>query len=97
MTNTIPQPTSPEYYAALNLYMAAKGVDEPSPVDELIDCMRCCGRSGGHSNNCLIRIGTNNPGAFLRNPGYSYSFLKKLIETNKSFHRELNRRQEASC
>lgn len=24
MTNTIPQPTSSEYYAALNLYMAAK-------------------------------------------------------------------------
>lgn len=45
MANTIPRPTSPKYYAALNLYMAAKGVEEPPTVDELIGWMH---KRGGY-------------------------------------------------
>jgi len=64
MTTMIPQPTSPEYHTACNLYMAAKGTEDIPTVDELIGWMYCCRRSGGNSNNCLKRIETNNPGAF---------------------------------
>src|SRR3990172_12391270 len=36
MTPLIPQPTTPEYYAMVNLYMAAKGLEEPPTLDELL-------------------------------------------------------------
>jgi len=39
MTTMIPQPTSPEYHTACNLYMAAKGTEDIPTVDELIGWM----------------------------------------------------------
>lgn len=36
MPQLIPQPTIPEYYSMQNLYMAAKGLEEPPTLDELL-------------------------------------------------------------
>lgn len=52
MTPMIPQPTSPEYHAACNLYMAAKGVEEPPTVDELIYWMH---KRGGYDYIARMR------------------------------------------
>lgn len=52
MTPMIPQPTSPEYQAACNLYMAAKGVEEIPSVDELVIWMH---KRGGYDYIARMR------------------------------------------
>lgn len=52
MTIMIPQPTSPEYLAAVNLYMAAKGLEEPPTIDELIGWMH---KRGGYDYIARMR------------------------------------------
>ena len=52
MTVMIPQPTSAEYHAACNLYMAAKGAEEIPTVDELIGWMH---KRGGYDYIARMR------------------------------------------
>ena len=52
MTDMIPQPTSPEFHVALNLYMAAKGLEEPPTIDELIGWMH---KRGGYDYIARMR------------------------------------------
>lgn len=52
MTVMIPQPTSPEYFAIANLYRAAKGLDEPPTMDELIGWMH---KRGGYDYIARMR------------------------------------------
>jgi len=65
----IPQPTSPEYHTACNLYMAAKGTEDIPTVDELIGWINSWWRASGawrwataaHQHNyCIIRIAATN-------------------------------------